>query len=166
MRVLNHHSRRLKHSNAAVGERLDTLSGREDRLWPHERWPRMVFDRSLVVGATGGHGPIRYLVEGYDPGREVVFRFTAPKGFFGTHSFRVEAVEGGCELHHTIDMKVSGPALLSWPLIFRPLHDALLEDALDKVEASLGESRWSMRDLPPFVRFLRRILARKRRKTE
>jgi hypothetical protein len=52
-----------------------------------------------------------------------------------------------------------GPARLSWPLVFRPLHDALLEDALDNAERQVTgrlqlPARWS-----PYVRALRRILA-------
>ena len=35
-------------------------------------------------------------------------------------------------------MKTHGVARLSWPLIFRPLHDALMEDALTCAEIRLG----------------------------
>jgi hypothetical protein len=119
----------------------------------------MAFDRSLGVGAEGGHGPIRYTVESYDPGRTVTFRFTSPKGFLGTHVFTVEAAGGETELTHTIDMKVRRGAILSWPLIFRPLHDALLEDALDKAQASLERGDWKHREWSVYVRGLRRLLA-------
>ena len=125
MKVLNRHSRRLHHSPESLGERLDTLATRRDALWPHERWPRMAFDRPLEVGAVGGHGPIRYVVEEFRPGRQVVLRFTNPKGFHGTHRYTVEGCDGGCELRHTIDMHTSGSAVFSWPLVVRPLHDAL-----------------------------------------
>jgi hypothetical protein len=57
-------------------------------------------------------------------------------------------------------MRLSGVALLSWPLMFRWLHDALIEDALDRAEATvtsrpLQERRWSL-----LVRFLRRVAIR------
>jgi len=123
----------------------------------------MAFDKPLGVGAKGGHGPIRYVVEEYQPGRQVMFRFTGPKGFHGTHSYAVIDNEGGCELRHTIDMRTSGSAVVTWPLIFRPLHDALLEDSLDKVEADLSGLEWHGRKWPFWVRVLRKILARGRR---
>jgi hypothetical protein len=48
-----------------------------------------------------------------------------------------------------LKMEVTGPALLSWPLIFRPLHDALIEDSLTKAQRSLGAraeaKRWPLR---------------------
>jgi hypothetical protein len=104
------------------------------------------------------------LVEEYDPGRKVVFRFTAPEGFNGAHVFEIQPSGGGCELRHTIDMKPSGPALVTWPLLFRPLHDALLEDALDKVDAHLRGKEWHRRGWSPWVRVLRSLLARRRKK--
>jgi hypothetical protein len=55
---------------------------------------------------------------------------------------------------------MSGAALLSWPLVFRPLHDAVLEDALDDAERHVTgrverPARWSI-----YVRVLRRLLRR------
>jgi hypothetical protein len=41
-------------------------------------------------------------------------------------------------------MTTRGPAVFSWPIAFRYLHDALLEDLLALAQASLG--------LPPQVR--------------
>jgi len=35
-------------------------------------------------------------------------------------------------------MEARGPALVSWPLVFEPLHDALLEDLLDRATALTG----------------------------
>ena len=164
MRVRNLHSRNFGQSPELVGRRLDSLSARGDGLWPHERWPRMVLDQPLGVGASGGHGPIRYTVEEYEPGRQVVFRFTRPKGFHGTHSFTLNVLEDGCELRHAIEMSVSGPTLLTWHLVYRPLHDALLEDSLDKVESDLSGGEWRLRDLSLLVRFLRNLLARRPRR--
>jgi hypothetical protein len=161
MRVRNVHERVLPLPAARVGALLDTLASSHDRLWPTDRWPRMRFDRPLQAGAIGGHGPIRYTVEMYEPGRAVLFRFTAPWGFHGTHGYEVEAAGiGGTRLRHTLEMSTSGPALLSWPLVFRPLHDALIEDSLDRAAVELGvppasPARWSA-----WVRGLRGLLAR------
>ena len=128
MKVRNHHFRRFPFSEDEVGSHLGTLATEDDSLWPHEYWPPIKLDGGLVVGATGGHGPIRYTVQELQPDREVVFRFT-------------------------------GLSLLTWPLVFRPLHDALLEDALDKVAAVLAGEVWQRRRWSFTVRFLRRLLA-------
>jgi hypothetical protein len=122
----------------------------------------MKLDRPLGVGARGGHGPIRYVVEAYVPAHCVRFRFTGPAGFDGWHGFEVDARDGAvCALRHVLEMRVTGRARLSWPLIYRPLHDALIEDAFDCAQSSLREARpptgWS-----PYVRLLRRVLAGKR----
>lgn len=148
MKVLNVHERILAVPAERIGLLIDSLSSRHDALWPRQSWPRMEFDRSLEVGATGGHGPIRYFVESYTPSQRIVFRFTGPTGFNGHHRFEVLDIVGGdCVLRHTLEMTAHGPALLSWPLVFRPLHDALIEDSLAQAQASLGllpkVLRWS-----------------------
>lgn len=163
VRVRNYHARTLDHPIRSVGECLDGLSSRNDFLWPHESWPPMVLDGPLEVGAEGGHGPIRYSVEGYEPGRRVSFRFASPPGFHGFHRYTVEEDGGRTTIRHAIEMKISGPALVTWPLIFRPLHDALLEDSLDKVQAHLSGELWQHRRWSPWVRLLRKILAKKRK---
>jgi len=135
--VVNVHERVIPASADAVGKMIDTLGSPRDQIWPHERWPALKLDRPLQVGAAGGHGPIRYRVESYEPGRRVRFRFLSPEGFVGTHGFDVEdAGEGASKLRHVIEMQTVGRAVLNWFLIIRPLHDALLEDALDKVEGA------------------------------
>ena len=163
MSVRNVHERLLLAPAAQVGALLDTLATPGDALWPHQHWPAMRFDRPLAVGATGGHGPIRYFIEEYEPGRLVRFRFTGPPGFLGTHAFVVEP-EGtaGTRLRHELLMRTTGPARLSWPVVFRPLHDALIEDAFDRAALATGQApaapTWS-----PWVRFLRVLLGRARR---
>jgi hypothetical protein len=160
--VLNIHTRDLHTSRDAVGALLDSLASNQDLLWPLDRWPAMRFDRPLQIGAVGGHGPIRYRVEWYEPGRAVLFRLTGPRGFHGTHSFEIkDGAPGMVRLEHRLCMRLSGVARLSWPLMFRWLHDALIEDALDRAEAAvtsrpLQERCWSL-----WVRFLRRVASRK-----
>lgn len=158
MGVYNLHERRLPVTPEHAGELLDGLAGDDDHLWPR-RWPALCLDRSLIVGASGGHGPVRYTVEGYLPGRWVRFRFQAPRGFDGFHEFTVHpAPSGGAVLRHLLAMRTRGPALLTWPLVFRPLHDALLEDALDRAEHELTgtvltPARWSA-----YTRLLRHLV--------
>ena len=121
----------------------------------------MRLDRPLQVGASGGHGPIRYTVESYEPGRAVNFRFLAPKGFVGTHGFSLARVSGGVSLSHTLSITAAGMASMSWAFVFRPLHDALIEDALSNAERVLTGSTtpvpWSI-----YVRLLR-FVARHRK---
>jgi hypothetical protein len=119
----------------------------------------MRLDRGLTPGSKGGHGPIRYVVERSEAGRAVWFSFTGPPGFHGGHGFLVLDDPAGTTLEHRLEIAPRGRARLSWPLVYRPLHRALLEDCLDRAEAALtgtvaAPARWSRR-----VRVLRRILA-------
>jgi hypothetical protein len=156
--VFNVHERSLSASREDVGALLDRLASPADSLWPGDRWPRLRLNQPLSVGAVGGHGPIRYTVEEYRQGELVRFRFTGPRGFNGSHAFIVRDEPGSATLlRHELAMRATGAARLSWPLIFRPLHDALLEDALDRASAAFGDDvqprRWSVR-----VRLLRWFL--------
>lgn len=158
MRVINVHERDLRADPKAVGALLDSLASPGDRLWPGEAWPRMEFDRPLAVGARGGHGPIRYFVEAYAPERFIRFRFTGPPGLEGTHGLYVlPGPEGSIRLRHSLEAVLRGFARLSWPLAYRWLHDALVEDALAKAEVSLGLSP-RRRSWSPWVRLLRRLV--------
>jgi len=138
MKVINVHERELNASPAGVGALVDSLASDKDLLWPKHSWPRMKFDRPLAVGATGGHGPIRYVVEAYTPGRSIRFRFLGPKGFNGFHGYDVIPAGYKVILRHTLEMRARGPAIVTWPLVFCPMHNALIEDAFARAEASLG----------------------------
>lgn len=158
MHVRNIHEREFRASTREVGALIDSLASSKDLLWPTRTWPPMKFDQPLGVGARGGHGPIRYDVEAYQPGESIRFRFTGPKGFHGYHGYDVvSATESPVVLRQTLEMKARGLALLSWPLIFRPLHDALIEDSLAKAQASLGEAP-EIRPWSRWVRILRWVL--------
>ncbi|MFF1820691.1 hypothetical protein ACFVWG_25520 [Kribbella sp. NPDC058245] len=148
MAVLNVHQRRLPVSAAEVGALIDSLAGETDVLWPHQTWPAMEFDRPLGLNADGGHGPIRYVVSHYAPGSWIRLTFTGPRGFHGFHEYAVHTQDNQTVLRHTLAMRLRGPARLTWPLAFRPLHDALIEDSLDRAEmATVGSvtrpARWS-----------------------
>ncbi|WP_371587619.1 SRPBCC family protein [Streptomyces virginiae] len=157
MGVYNLHERVIAAKESEVGALIDTLAaGDEDRLWPGGLWEPMEFDRPLAVGAVGGHGPVRYTVAAYVPGTWVRFAFTGPRGFHGFHEFAVLPVDAErTVLRHTLAMRISGLARVTWPLAFRSGHDAVLEDCLDRAElACTGTvahpARWS-----PYVRLLR-----------
>ncbi len=160
MQVRNIHERVFQVRKAQVEALLDSLSSSDDRLWPRDRWPRMAFDRPLTAGAVGGHGPVRYSVQSYQPGREVVFGFSRPRGVFGTHRYVVDEVPEGVRLRHLVEIEARGLGRLSWPLVFGPLHDACLEDSLDAAERELTgtvrrPARWSR-----WVRALRWVFTR------
>ena len=151
----NIHERKISTSLMEVAVLLDSLASTSDRFWPHETWPPMKFNKPMQVGAKGGHGPIRYWVKSYQPGNSVYFEFTSPTGFNGYHGFELKSGDSGNTIiRHILEMKTTGTALLSWPMIFRPLHDALIEDSFDKVERNLEftpkGSSWSV-----WVKFLR-----------
>lgn len=159
MGVYNVHERLLAAKGSEVGALLDTLSSAGDGLWPHRSWPAMKFDRPLAPGAAGGHGPVRYTVTTYVPSLWVRFTFSGPRGFHGFHEYVVLPVdEMHTVLRHTLAMNTSGPARITWPLIWRPLHDALLEDSLDRAERACAGTvahpvRWG-----PYPRLLRGLL--------
>ena len=151
MRVLNVHERALSANLSAAGALIDALASSGDRLWPHERWPRMRFADGLGIGARGGHGPIRYTIVDVVPGRSIRFRFDAPKGFDGFHAFSaVAASDAETILRHTLEMRVGLATWLKWAAVYRPLHDALIEDALDKAVRALGGTA----PLRPFSRWV------------
>jgi hypothetical protein len=162
MKVYNVHQRLIDAPAAGVGALLDGLASPDDRLWPHDRWPRMQLDGPLAPGAAGGHGPIGYVVDVYEPGRLARFRFTRPPGFIGHHRFELEPVDADRTiLRHVIEMDVAGRAYLAWALAIRHLHDALLEDALDRAERAAGHEL-ELRRHSAYVRTLRRMLSRRR----
>ena len=163
MRIVTVHERILPATVAQVGALLDGLAGPDDRLWPVDRGPGQALrcDRPLGAGAAGGHGPIRYRVEEYVPGRRVVFRFAGKQGLDGTHRFEVDDSQGVTELRHVLEgWLVNAAAVRNWRLVILPLHDALLEDLLDRAELAvtgqvLRPAQWSRR-----VRLLRRLFAK------
>jgi hypothetical protein len=157
--IINIHERELPVESERAAAVIDSLSSNKDKLWPRRIWPAMKFDRPLEKGATGGHGPIRYTVEHYEPGASVQFHFTEPKGFNGYHRFEILKNEHKTLiLRHTLKMNVNGLARISWPFVYRPLHDALIEDSLATAQSSLGQKpdivKWTV-----WVRFLRYLMS-------
>jgi len=141
MRVVNVHQRLVHASPERVSELLASLGSPGDRLWPREGWPRMRLDGPVAPGAAGGHGPIRYRVEAWEPGRLVRFRFAGMRGVEGWHAFEIlDATAHHCVLEHRMEATLAGLIALKWAFVIRPLHDACVEDALSQAQASLGET--------------------------
>jgi len=163
MKVLNIHKRILNSPKPSVAELLATLSTENDRIWPNENWPAMKFTGGIQEGAKGGHGPIRYIVEKYNPNEIIQFRFLGPNGFNGIHKFEIgELTNGQTEIKHTIDMKTKGRGTLIWIFAIRALHNALIEDGFDKLESNFSDNqkstKWNW-----WVRIIRKQLAKKRK---
>ena len=106
-------------------------------------------------------------MEEYRPGERVVFRFAKrgglSEGLEGEHRLEIEPIDGGRTiLRHVIDARCRGTMRLKWPLVIQPLHDALMEDALDRAAVAVGDtprnaaySTW-VRALRAGYRWLRR----------
>jgi hypothetical protein len=157
--VNNVHQREFHTTEGRLGELLDRVAEPGGPLWPR-RWPPMVLAGPLAVGVAGGHGPIRYRVAEYRPGQRVVFEFTAPTPLQGTHALEVQPGPGPgtAVLRHDLSGRLIGLGLLSWPLVIRWLHDAVLEELLDRAGYAVGDPparpvRWSL-----WVRVGRRLL--------
>jgi hypothetical protein len=159
----NTHERTLNAPIDTLASLIDQLASRQDRFWPSSRWSAMKFDRPLAVGAIGGHGFIGYTVERYQPGREIQFRFTSPKGLNGMHRLSLEELpDGQTRVKHVIEASLEGPMVLGWTLAIRFLHDALTEDGMDRVEAWVARREWKPRELSLYVKSLRWLMAKLR----
>jgi hypothetical protein len=168
VKIRNVHERRMLGATTGAGELFDSLGGPGDRLWPSDRWPPMKLDDGLNRGSSGGHGPVRYCVTAYDPGRRVVFSFLdsgLAKGMRGGHGFEVVATDEGVMIRHELEATCGVMTWLLWGLVIRPLHDALLEDALDRAERAMNPESTASSTWSPWVRLLRSILARQQRAT-
>lgn len=157
MQVANVHDRILTAPVDEVAALLATLGGARDRVWPKDRWPSMRLGGGLAEGSAGGHGPVGYRVTQVED-RVVRFSFLRPDGLHGDHWFEVIPVAGVSVLRHGLVARTTGAMRWQWPLVFRPLHDALIEDALDRAVEAVGgtpeRAGWSWR-----VRTLRRLVA-------
>ncbi|MEU7131976.1 DUF2867 domain-containing protein [Streptomyces sp. NPDC046261] len=154
--IRNVHERTVRASAAAVGALLDRLSSDDDPVFPVPAWSPMRFDRPLGVGATGGHGPVRYSVTAYEPGRRVRFDFTAPDN--GFHELTVEPLtDERCRVRHVLEAELRGVKRLRWDAVIRPVHDVMVEELFDNIERLTtgpvaDPVRWS-----PRVRLLNRL---------
>ena len=164
MKVLNIHQRTLNQPKSKVAELLKTLSTENDRIWPKEKWPEMKFEDGIKVGAKGGHGPIRYSVEKYNPNEIIQFRFSKPKGFIGIHKFEIKELGNQkTEIKHTIDMTTKGQGTLIWSFAVRSLHNALIEDGFDKLENNFSKDQ-KTRNWNFWVKFIRKQMAKRKNK--
>lgn len=144
----NIHERVIEAPSETMAPLLATLGQPNDQLWPRD-WVPLRLDGPLGVGADGGHGPIRYHVTAYEPGKRVEFTFHPRTGITGMHEFTVEALSpGSCRLRHVLEATPKGIMRIALPLFVRSLHDAVLEDLLDNAQRHAegtvsNPARWS-----------------------
>lgn len=161
MRVKNIHERRVNADIETTHQVFESLATKKDRLWPKRSWPALRLDAPKEKQGRGGHGPIRYQVSEHKPGKKTTFVFENEKlsrGLVGVHYF--ELVEEGSGIflaRHVIDVDLQGPAILLWPIFIRPMHDALIEDALDNFERETTQQLERQNQYSLWVRFLRRV---------
>jgi hypothetical protein len=158
VQIDNVHEQVLPTAGPLAEALIDGLAGTDDRLWPHDRWPAMHLDGGLRVGSEGGHGPIRYRVLEHQPGRLVRFAFTAPEGLIGEHGYQLDSSEGKPVLRHVLRGRTVGRMRWQWPLLFEPLHDALIEDSFDRAVAAVSETPYEPRQWQRRARTLRWLL--------
>ncbi|MGW7055427.1 DUF2867 domain-containing protein [Streptomyces sp. NPDC054887] len=150
------HERTVQAPAEVVGALLDRLSAEDDPIFPTPAWEPMRFDGPLAVGAAGGHGPVRYSVSAFEPGRRVRFTFAPPDN--GFHEMTVEPLgPGRCLVRHVLEQDLRGAALLMWHAVVKAVHGTVVEEVLDNIErvAAGGVDRpvrWS-----PWVRLLHRL---------
>jgi hypothetical protein len=159
----NVHEREIDAPLARLSPLLERVGGPDDELWPSPAWWPMTLDRPLAVGASGGHGGIRYRVSEHDRGRRVRFELHPGTGLLGHHELSLEALgPSRTRVRHVLVCRLRGAMRLVGPLLLVPLHDALVEDLLDDAErAATGTvrrpARWS-----PWVRLWQPLTERVR----
>ncbi|MBS7808438.1 SRPBCC family protein [Variovorax sp. PCZ-1] len=154
MRIINIHSRHINAPATQIWPLLLTLGSTNDLVWPHEDWPRMKLDRPMQAGAVGGHGPIHYRVSICEPSQQIRFEFI--QGSVGFHEVILRDTANGCLLTHTIDTRPELGFFFKWHFIIRFMHDAVIEDLFDKLQAHIEplpkRSRWTA-----YVKLLRTL---------
>jgi hypothetical protein len=136
MQVDNVHTRDIAAGAAEVAALIDGLGTDRDRLWPSARWPTLPFELygPLAAGSPAGHGPIRYRVQAYEPGRRLTFRFAPGLWLAGTHGFEIEPLgDRRTRLTHVLRGRIDPKLLPLWPIV-RRCHDALITDLLAQAE--------------------------------
>jgi hypothetical protein len=159
--VHNVHSRRVAADVDAAGALLDGLARSGDRLWPAQDWMPIWLDGPTEVGTTGGHGPARWRIVGHQPGRWIRCALTGPPFLVGFHEFTVRPDgPGAAVVEHLLALRLGALGWAVYPLVFRPLHDYVIEQALDRAQQHLTGSVGRSTVAGPGTRMLRWLMTR------
>jgi hypothetical protein len=135
MQVINIHKRTIHQPKKKVVQLFKTLATSEDLIWPYENWPAIRFKDGLRIGSKGGHGRVKYTIVEFVDGEYIKFQFSKPEGLIGFHGLKIDAIDQNkTEISHVINANTSFKTTFLWVFVIRWLHDALIEDAFDKVE--------------------------------
>lgn len=163
MLIVNIHERLLPCPLNSAAFLIDDFAKNSASLWPSLLWPRELFDRPLQVGALGAHGGTQYVVDSYEPGRHVKFKFIKPKGYLGYHRFDlVDSGDTNTLIRHTVEFDAKRITFLIWHCITRWVHDALIEDAFDCAEEAIHSPPKQPNQWPKRVYFFRHLLGASR----
>lgn len=152
----NVHEREVPIAVEHLWQLVSELGTESDPLWPSDRWPRLRLSDGVSPDSRGGHGPVRYRVDGVEPEGWVRFRFEPETGFRGWHEFRVSPAATGSRLTHIFEIERPSTAVR---LVVVPLHDAVLEDLLDQLESVVAGRPVNRRPLSVPVRARRALVA-------
>ncbi|WP_328870754.1 DUF2867 domain-containing protein [Streptomyces sp. NBC_00287] len=154
--VRNVHDRILAAPAEQVGALLDRLAAPDDPLFPSPAWAPIRFDRPLAVGAAGGHGPVRYSVAEYEPGRRIRFAFDPPGA--GFHELSVEPLgPDRCRIRHLLEQPQPLGERLGWLLAVRAVHGTVIEELFDNAERAATGSLARPVRRSRYVRLLQRL---------
>lgn len=158
--IRNVHIRVVPLPPDVVGAQLERLL-EPGVIWPNG-WPPLRLDNGLELGSEGGHGPIRYGVIDYRPGRRIEFRFDPSCGLDGTHALEVhDGPRPGTTLaRHTMIGELRGIARLTWPLAIRWMHDQVLEELLANLARVAGDESARAPRRSAWVRLTRKAARR------
>lgn len=165
MKVLNIHERTVIGDADQARRVFDSIGEKQDLFWPRKNWPALRLNAPKEQGGSGGHGPIHYRSLVHESGKKTVFQFEnigLSRGLSGCHFFELQMDGDRVTARHVIDAKLHGWALLTWPLFIRPMHDALLEEALDNFEKAITGFIKKTSAYSPYVRLLRFLIRKDR----
>lgn len=138
-KIFSHHQRTIDCAIETARGLFETFVDNDSIFWPTSSWPRDAFnDDQLKIGSIGGHGGTKYKIQHYQPGACLEFSFIYPKGYLGTHEFRLIFLNSSqFLLCHVTNIKTNIYHWMLWQIMIRWVHDALIQDAFDKAELHL-----------------------------
>ena len=83
-----------------------------------------------------------------------------------TNANSAERVDIASIIRHDLEGDCDLGMWLKWTFFVRPLHNTVIEDAFDKVESRFSRTVVKRSQWGPYIRFLRRLIARRRRRLE